>query len=125
MESKVRAKTLCSPRSGGNGSDFGASRSGGLFKRGIRRADKARLWLGCAGSSIVPLHPAHGWASTVFEQLFYLPLTDAFTILWTAEEDELVRTLPTREAVRRTERTLSAVKARRRRLGVPDGRSQR
>jgi hypothetical protein len=29
------------------------------------------------------------------------------TVLWTAEEDELVRTLPTQEAVRRTERTLS------------------
>jgi hypothetical protein len=44
------------------------------------------------------------------------------TILWTAEEDELVRTLRTQEAVRRTGRTLSAVKARRRRLGVLDGR---
>ncbi|HEY7158207.1 MAG TPA: hypothetical protein VH575_29915 [Gemmataceae bacterium] len=44
------------------------------------------------------------------------------TIVWTAEEDEMVRTLPTPEAVRRTGRTLSAVKARRRRLGVPDGR---
>ena len=43
------------------------------------------------------------------------------TILWTLEEDELVRTLPTREAVRRTGRTLSAVNVRRRRLGVPDG----
>jgi hypothetical protein len=44
------------------------------------------------------------------------------TIPWTAEEDELVRMLSTQEAVRRTGRTLSAVKARRRRLGVPDGR---
>src|SRR5262249_40321071 len=44
------------------------------------------------------------------------------TIPWTVEEDEMVRTLPTKEAVRRTRRTLSAVKARRRRLGVPDGR---
>jgi hypothetical protein len=44
------------------------------------------------------------------------------TILWTAGEDELVRTLPTQEAVRRTGRTLSAVKARRHPLGVPDGR---
>jgi hypothetical protein len=44
------------------------------------------------------------------------------TIIWTPEEDELVRTLPTQEAVLRTGRTLIAVQARRRRLGVPDGR---
>ena len=47
------------------------------------------------------------------------------TIPWTPEEDELVRTLPTQEAVRRTGRTLYAVKARRHRLGVPDGRRRK
>jgi NUMOD3 motif len=44
------------------------------------------------------------------------------TRLWTAEEDELVWTLPRGEAARRTGRTLQAVTARRRRLGLPDGR---
>jgi hypothetical protein len=44
------------------------------------------------------------------------------TILWTPEEDELVKTLPAEEAAKRTGRSLSAVYARRRRLGVPDGR---
>jgi hypothetical protein len=41
---------------------------------------------------------------------------------WTPEEDELVRTLPRGEAAARTGRTLPAVTARRRRLGLPDGR---
>jgi hypothetical protein len=44
------------------------------------------------------------------------------TILWTPEEDELVKTLPVEEAAKRTGRSLSAVYARRWRLGVPDGR---
>jgi hypothetical protein len=44
------------------------------------------------------------------------------TILWTPEEDELVRTLPIKDVVHRTGRSLSVVKARRRRLLVPDGR---
>jgi hypothetical protein len=44
------------------------------------------------------------------------------TRLWTPEEDELVRTLPRSEAAERTGRTLTAVTARRRRLGLPDGR---
>jgi hypothetical protein len=44
------------------------------------------------------------------------------TRLWTAEEDELVRTLPPAEAARRTGRTPHAVTDRRRLLGVPDGR---
>jgi hypothetical protein len=44
------------------------------------------------------------------------------TRLWTAEEDELVRTLPRGEAARRTGRTLAAVTDRRRLLGLPDGR---
>jgi hypothetical protein len=43
------------------------------------------------------------------------------TRLWTAEEDELVRTLPRGEAARRTGRTLKAVTDRRRLLGLPDG----
>jgi hypothetical protein len=43
------------------------------------------------------------------------------TILWTPEEDEPVVTLFTQVAVRRTGRTLSAVNARRHRLGVPEG----
>jgi len=37
---------------------------------------------------------------------------------WTAAEDELVRALPPEEAAARTDRTLLAVKARRRALGV-------
>ena len=41
---------------------------------------------------------------------------------WTVEEDELLRTLPTREGVQRTGRTLTAVYNRRVDLGVPDGR---
>jgi hypothetical protein len=41
---------------------------------------------------------------------------------WTVEEDEAVRTLPPQEAARRTGRTLRAVYARRRQLGLPDGR---
>jgi hypothetical protein len=44
------------------------------------------------------------------------------TIPWTAEEDELVRTLPAEEVVRRTGRSLIAVYTRRIRLRVPDGR---
>ena len=44
------------------------------------------------------------------------------TELWTAEEDDLVRTLPSGEAAARTGRTLVAVYARRRRLGLVDGR---
>jgi hypothetical protein len=39
------------------------------------------------------------------------------TIVWTAEEDELLKTLPAQEVARRTGRTLTAVFARRRRLG--------
>jgi hypothetical protein len=41
---------------------------------------------------------------------------------WTPEQDELVRTLPIAEVMRRTGRTYHAVQARRGRLGVPDGR---
>jgi hypothetical protein len=44
------------------------------------------------------------------------------TRLWTAEEDELVRTLPRAEAARRTGRTLGAVTDRRRTLELPAGR---
>ena len=44
------------------------------------------------------------------------------TIPWTAEEDELVRTLPAEEVARRTGRSLIAVYTRRNRLKVPDGR---
>jgi hypothetical protein len=44
------------------------------------------------------------------------------TRLWTAEEDKLVRELPTKEAARRTERTEIAVKSRRHLLGLADGR---
>ncbi len=44
--------------------------------------------------------------------------------VWTAEEDEWVRVLPAEEVARRTRRSLKAVYARRRRLGVPDGRRQ-
>jgi hypothetical protein len=43
---------------------------------------------------------------------------------WSAAEDELVRTLPASEAARRTGRTLVAVWARRRQLGLPDGRGR-
>jgi hypothetical protein len=42
----------------------------------------------------------------------------------TAEEDALVRELPTREAAQRTGRTLPAVIPRRRILKVPDGRTR-
>jgi hypothetical protein len=41
---------------------------------------------------------------------------------WTPEEDDLVRTLPAAEVVRRTGRTLAAMYVRRSLLGVPDGR---
>lgn len=41
---------------------------------------------------------------------------------WTAEEDELVRTLRIAEAAKQTGRTVSAVKGRRNKLRVPDGR---
>jgi hypothetical protein len=44
---------------------------------------------------------------------------------WTAEEDELARTLKAREAAERTGRTLAAVYSRRRALGLPDGRGGR
>ena len=42
--------------------------------------------------------------------------------IWTAEEDELVRTLTPREAARRTKRKLQAVYDRRHALSLPDGR---
>jgi hypothetical protein len=44
------------------------------------------------------------------------------TIVWTAEEDELLKTLPAEEVARRTGRTLKAIYTRRQRLGMPDGR---
>jgi hypothetical protein len=44
------------------------------------------------------------------------------TIPWTAEEDELLRTLPAEEVAERTGRTLTAIYTRRRRLGMQDGR---
>ena len=44
------------------------------------------------------------------------------TIPWTAEEDELAKTLPAEEVARRTGRTLKAIYTRRQRLGMPDGR---
>jgi hypothetical protein len=47
------------------------------------------------------------------------------TIPWTAEEDNLVKTLPVEEAAKKTGRSLSAVYARRWRLGMPDGRRRR
>jgi hypothetical protein len=43
------------------------------------------------------------------------------TRLWTAGEDEAVRTLPPKEAARRTGRTLEAVYSRRAALGVAGG----
>jgi hypothetical protein len=47
------------------------------------------------------------------------------TRVWTAEEDDLVRTLPPSQVVERTGRTLVAVWSRRRVLGLPDGRARR
>jgi hypothetical protein len=47
------------------------------------------------------------------------------TIPWTQEEDELLKTLSAEVAAKRTGRSLSAVYARCRRLGLPDGRRQR
>jgi hypothetical protein len=41
---------------------------------------------------------------------------------WTEGEDELLRTLPAPEVVRRTGRTLAAIYCRRRELELPDGR---
>jgi hypothetical protein len=41
---------------------------------------------------------------------------------WTANEDELLRTLSAAEFVERTGRTLTAVYSRRRKLGLPNGR---
>src|SRR5579885_999078 len=46
------------------------------------------------------------------------------TIPWTAELDELVRTLPAEEVARRTGRSLSAVRGRRSKPRVPDGRNR-
>src|SRR5262245_3916353 len=43
---------------------------------------------------------------------------------WTAGEDEAVRTMTPAEAVKATGRTLTAVYARRRVLGLPDGRQR-
>jgi hypothetical protein len=43
------------------------------------------------------------------------------TKVWTAEEDELVKTLSAEEAAKKTGRSLKAVYERRR-LGMPDGR---
>jgi hypothetical protein len=43
---------------------------------------------------------------------------------WTAEEDELVRTLRITDVVKRTGRTESAVKNRRVKSGMPDGRTK-
>ena len=43
---------------------------------------------------------------------------------WTPEEDELVRTLPPSEAAARTGRSVRGVWDRRRRLGLPDGRTR-
>jgi hypothetical protein len=47
------------------------------------------------------------------------------TVLWTLEQDDLVRTLPIAEVMLRTGRTYGAVQARRGRLGVLDGRRRR
>jgi hypothetical protein len=44
------------------------------------------------------------------------------TVLWSPEDDELVRTLPVKEVARRTGRSLQAVYKRRSLLQVPDGR---
>jgi hypothetical protein len=44
------------------------------------------------------------------------------TIVWTAEEDELLKTLPAEEVARRTGRTPTAIYTRRQRLGMPHGR---
>jgi hypothetical protein len=43
---------------------------------------------------------------------------------WTAEEDALIATLSASEAAKRTGRTVSAVNKRRRKLGMPDGRTR-
>jgi hypothetical protein len=43
---------------------------------------------------------------------------------WTPEEDQLVRTLRIAEAAKQTGRTVSAVKGRRNKLRVPDGRTK-
>jgi hypothetical protein len=47
------------------------------------------------------------------------------TQLWTPEEDELLRTLPIAKVVKKTGRSLPAVRTRRSRLGLPDGRRRR
>jgi hypothetical protein len=46
------------------------------------------------------------------------------TVPWTAEEVELVRTLPAGEVARRTGRSLWGVYQRRHLLAVPDGRTK-
>jgi hypothetical protein len=46
------------------------------------------------------------------------------TELWTPAEDALLATLPAAEVAKRTSRTVFAVKCRRRRLGLPDGRTK-
>ena len=47
------------------------------------------------------------------------------TKVWTPEEDELSRTLPTAEVAKRTGRSVGGVRYRRRKLGFPDGRRRR
>jgi hypothetical protein len=44
------------------------------------------------------------------------------TIVWTPEEDKLLRTLSTAEVAERTGRSVGGVRYRRRKLGFPDGR---
>jgi hypothetical protein len=57
---------------------------------------------------------------------YLLPGYNGFNVrAWTPQEDDLLRTLPAAEVVRRTGRTLVAVYVRRSLLGVPDGRRRR
>src|SRR4051812_11511473 len=44
---------------------------------------------------------------------------------WSAEEDELLRTVPAAEVIRRTKRSKGAVYSRRRKFGLKDGRTTR
>jgi hypothetical protein len=44
------------------------------------------------------------------------------TVVWTAKEDELLKTLPAEEVAKKTGRSLKAIYTRRPRLGMPDGR---
>jgi hypothetical protein len=102
---------------------YGISQGGGLFTRGIRDEDKARVVAGVCGFVNCPAPVRTGLdTDRFFAQLAYLALTATFAMSWTTQENKLVRMLPAEEVAQRTGRSLTGVYARRSRLPMPDGR---